>query len=226
VQIIPVIDVLGGKVVAAVAGNRQFYQPIKSCLTHEVDPIRVISALLELHSFKAVYLADLDAIQTADFTHSLYKRLCDEFPETRFWFDIGIKQQDDLKVLPSNENAIPVLGTETLLDDAILEQNDCVLSLDFQNGKALGVSDLIEHADVWPQHVIAMNLDRVGVNLGPDYELIKYLQAQQQQSVIYAAGGVRNQEDLILLQSMGAGGALVASALHNGTINKSALAQF
>jgi phosphoribosylformimino-5-aminoimidazole carboxamide ribotide isomerase len=224
-QIIPVIDVMGGHVVAAQAGNRRFYEPIQSQLTDKVDPISVVSALLKLHEFKVIYVADLDAIQTGTPNKAFYHRLCNSFPETKFWFDFGVKQQRDFSVLPLSTNAVAVVGTETMADISLLEQSECILSLDYQRGRPLGMFDLSKHSELWPKHVIAMNLDRVGMNSGPDYELIQQLKTRQKQSVIYAAGGVRNQHDLMLLKRMGAGGALVSSALHNGTINQTVLEQ-
>ena len=61
-QIIPVIDVMGGIVVHASGGDRAHYQPLKSILTSSCDPFEVITDLLAWHDFKKVYIADLDAI--------------------------------------------------------------------------------------------------------------------------------------------------------------------
>jgi phosphoribosylformimino-5-aminoimidazole carboxamide ribotide isomerase len=61
VKIIPVIDVLGGRVVHAVRGRRKEYQPLKSTLCASTDPVDVAAALKAL-GFGELYVADLDAI--------------------------------------------------------------------------------------------------------------------------------------------------------------------
>ena len=43
---------------------------------------------------------------------------------------------------------------------------------------------------------------------------------------IYAAGGVRNEKDLARLENIGVAGVLLASALHDGSINKSVLERY
>lgn len=61
-HILPVIDLLDGQVVRAVAGERARYRPVRSRLAGDADPVAVAAALLELAPFAAVYVADLDAI--------------------------------------------------------------------------------------------------------------------------------------------------------------------
>ena len=64
-----------------------------------------------------------------------------------------------------------------------------------------------------------MTLAKVGSNTGPDLDVIHKLNGQK----VYAAGGVRNVADLMALRDTGAAGVLLASALHNGSINHSQL---
>ncbi|MDH5358366.1 MAG: HisA/HisF-related TIM barrel protein, partial [Gammaproteobacteria bacterium] len=67
--------------------------------------------------------------------------------------------------------------------------------------------------------VIVMNLDYVGEQSGLDYGLLSTIQKQSIRSRIIAAGGVRNQQDLIDLEQQGISRVLVASALHSGMLN-------
>lgn len=62
-QIIPVIDVMGGIVVHASGGIRDQYQPLQSVLTSSCEPIEVISELLARYKSKIIYIADIDAIR-------------------------------------------------------------------------------------------------------------------------------------------------------------------
>src|SRR5690606_40358176 len=84
------------------------------------------------------------------------------------------------------------------------------LSLDFARDDFLGPVELLQQPELWPQRVIAMNLDRVGSNGGPDTVLLRTLRSSAQ--ALYAAGGVRNETDLQTLAAGGIAGALIASA--------------
>jgi phosphoribosylformimino-5-aminoimidazole carboxamide ribotide isomerase len=63
-----------------------------------------------------------------------------------------------------------------------------------------------------------MTLDRVGSHSGPDFERLGAIKRVAETRAIYAAGGVRNTEDLRSLADLGIAGALVASSLHTGSI--------
>ena len=67
-----------------------------------------------------------------------------------------------------------------------------------------------------------MTLNKVGSHAGPDIARLQMLMqlnlARKKPANIFAAGGVRNLDDLLTLKQLGIAGALVASALHNGEI--------
>jgi phosphoribosylformimino-5-aminoimidazole carboxamide ribotide isomerase len=64
-----------------------------------------------------------------------------------------------------------------------------------------------------------MTLKNVGSQLGVDIEKLSMIKNIATNNQLYAAGGVRNNDDLIKLQSLNITGALVATALHNKQIN-------
>ena len=78
----------------------------------------------------------------------------------------------------------------------------------------------------WPERVIAMTLARVGGGSGPDFERLAELRRIGPRHRIYAAGGVRGREDLLCLAEMGVKGVLIASALHDGRLTGSEIAEF
>src|SRR3954447_7280696 len=89
-HLIPVMDILRGKVVHAREGRRTEYAPIKSSLCEGSDPRTVLAALLQLHPFRTVYFADLDAIQRQGSNREIFARLRKGFPAVKFWIDSGI----------------------------------------------------------------------------------------------------------------------------------------
>ncbi|MGZ8223642.1 MAG: HisA/HisF-related TIM barrel protein, partial [Methylobacter sp.] len=65
-----------------------------------------------------------------------------------------------------------------------------------------------------------MTLDRVGGNGGPDLKKLNDFCSRYPDKNFIAAGGIRNQKDLIALKETGIQQALVASALHSGSLSR------
>jgi phosphoribosylformimino-5-aminoimidazole carboxamide ribotide isomerase len=178
--------------------------------------------MLELYPFSTFYLADIDALMGKAKQTNLITDLCRRFSSKTFWLDSGFKVQE-----LGEENIRPVIGSEYLKaeDMKVLEakSDQFILSLDHQNGRFLGPSELIESPKIWPQTIIWMDLSRVGSNEGPCPRGLmpskKVLAGRQ----LIAAGGVRGDRDLLDLEAQGVDGVLVASALHSGHLSLAAL---
>lgn len=223
-EIIPVIDLMGGTVVHAKAGLRADYVQIKSLLTQASDLCSVVADLHAFFPFKTIYIADLDAISGQPLVLAQYQQLTMGFPETVFWLDTGIKEQKDLTALATIDGIQPVFASETLQNLSVLSDTPkAILSLDFKQGQFLGDHSLWQDASLWPDQVIVMNLDYVGGGQGPDRALLKKVRAKNKQVTIVAAGGVRDFDDLELLKKAGVAKALVASALHDGSLRQEVL---
>ncbi|HWU33679.1 MAG TPA: HisA/HisF-related TIM barrel protein [Methylovorus sp.] len=223
-NIIPVIDLLDHHVVHAKRGERQHYRPIESSLCDSSEPLAITRALLELYPFDTLYIADLNAIQGKPAHVDTIAIIRRHYPELRIWLDAGFKEALDLQPW-TGLDITPVFGSESLADmDAYhaLTEGDAahVLSLDFRGDQYQGPDALRKTPALWPAQVIGMALANVGSNEGPDYARMQQLTEMARHSTIYAAGGVRNIQDIERLQEQGVAGALVASALHSGQISR------
>jgi len=227
-QIIPVIDIRGGKVVHARGGKREAYSPLESLLTTATQPIEVVADLLAWLPFPRIYMADLDAIEQGQQRPGLYHKLSERFPMVEFWLDSGIAQPEELQVYQTIPNLRSVIGSESLKDLELFRrkslQQDLVLSLDRRDGKLLGNTALLQQPHLWPDKVIVMSLDHVGANQGPALDWLQELQACREDIDWYMAGGVRDQTDLQILEQNKVSGALIASALHTGALNRKQVA--
>lgn len=226
-NIIPVIDIRDGIVVHARGGERANYQPLKSILTQSVEIDDVIGDLLEWHPFSQFYIADLDAIERKEHTPQRYQHLINTFPQLSLWLDAGITEMQEYSLYPTSPQLSLVLGSETLKDLNLLKVPDIkkrsILSLDKKFGRILGAEEIANDSDYWTQKCIAMSLDNVGADKGPDFNWLKSLINQQERVKWYAAGGVRGEEDLGQLEKIGAAGILIASALHTGKLKRSSI---
>lgn len=230
-DIIPVIDLLQGQVVRAKHGERHLYRPIESSLCSGSDPLAIVSALLELYPFKSLYIADLDAIGGQGNHHAVIKTLRERYPQLRIWLDAGLRHLQQLDVWRDLTLEL-VIGSEGLQSGQQyaqlalgLDPARMLLSLDFNQTGFIGSPEILADASVWPTRLIAMTLTRVGSQQGPDFSLLGALMRRAGDRQIIAAGGIRDRHDLQRLNQLGAAGALVASALHDGHITAEHLAQ-
>ncbi len=98
-----------------------------------------------------------------------------------------------------------------------------MLSLDFRGERFLGPEAVATRPELWPDRVIVMTLSRVGSGAGPDLARLDEVQRRAGQRHIFAAGGVRDAGDIARLNELGIAGALVATALHDGRLDRATL---
>lgn len=229
--IIPVIDLLDGKVVHAKQGNRSRYQAIQSTLTDGCEPLAVASALLDYYPFQQLYIADLNAIQHVGGHHlSMIEQIARAHPDVTIWVDPGIGKHADLAIW-CNRHFNLILGSENFsslqdyLDVSQQLQSQYMLSLDFMPQGYQGPQALIQGTQHWPKDVILMALSSVGALQGVNLPLIQQFSQHASRFNLYAAGGIRDVSDLLQLKQHNVHGALIASALHQQQISPAALAE-
>jgi phosphoribosylformimino-5-aminoimidazole carboxamide ribotide isomerase len=222
VQIIPVIDLKGGLVVRARAGERQAYGPIVTPISESPDPVAVTAGLLAIHPFAAFYAADLDAITGVGDNRAALARLKASFPELALWIDNGAANADSAAAVLADPRDHLVLGSESQTDSTLVRRlaghDRVLLSLDFRGDDFLGPPDILADSACWPRRVIAMTLARVGGGGGPDLARLAYIKHFAGNRSVFAAGGVRDGTDLAALSSRGIAGALVSTSLHDGKL--------
>lgn len=232
VRIIPVIDLLNGTVVHAKQGQRKHYQPIVSSLTPSSKPLDIVKAFMEIYPFDTLYIADLNAIQRLDtlpnINPSVIQSIQQSYPELTIWLDAGIRNLNDALQWQSM-HVLLVIGTESIQNLADYQEimsnrsNQLVLSLDFLPDGYKGIEEFLYSSQYWPLDVIVMTLNHVGSKLGLAMQQLEQQAQLANHHRLYAAGGVRNLDDILQLKELGIKGALVATALHNGHIDSKVL---
>jgi phosphoribosylformimino-5-aminoimidazole carboxamide ribotide isomerase len=226
--VIPALDLMDGNVVHAKAGPRAEYRPLASPFGQAGDAGAIARGLLAATGSSVLYIADLDAITGSGSNFDLVRGLGYAFPDVAIWVDAGFSGVGDCAFwLPLG--ATLVIGSEgvkTAGDWLEIKQEfeDVVLSLDFDAEGPRGPAALFADVDLWPDRVIAMNLARVGASQGPDIDGLAALIGRGEGRAVFAAGGVRNGNDLAALAAAGASGALVATSLHSGALTQKEIA--
>lgn len=233
-DLIAVLDLLDGIVVRGVAGRREEYRPVRSCLTAETEPLAVARAFRERLGLDRLYVADLDAILADRPNVPIYRRLiADGF---QILVDAGLRDMSGADDVRAAGAAALVAGLETIDGPQALGQlcehygpERVIFSLDLRDGTPLGnpaqwqTSDPAEIAQqavaAGIERMIVLDLAGVGVGCGvPTIELCRRLRERFPQLELIAGGGVRRADDVRALNAAGINSVLLASALHSGAI--------
>lgn len=251
-QIVPVIDLLRGQVVRGIAGRRSEYRPLVSQLAADSQPTTVAQSFRDRFGLREIYLADLDAIEFGAPQQAAWSDL--QALGCQLWIDAGrylLTCESQVERFSSAPSVRWILGLESLAGPAEIEAFAAVLragcaaanheqlifSLDLRQNALNtqiesfhrgGVRELIARVqDAGFGRLIVLDLADVGVNAGVStLDLVSDLRSKFPALHLTAGGGVRSKADLTALRAAGAHAVLIASALHDGRLMPSDLAEF
>jgi phosphoribosylformimino-5-aminoimidazole carboxamide ribotide isomerase len=234
-RIIPVLDVLGGHAVHAVAGDRAHYRPVRSRVHPLPDPLGLALAYRERLGFGEVYLADLDAIAGRPPALGLVRAL--SVAGMRVWVDAGLRDGSAVAGLLDAGAARLVAGLESIAGPTALAgvlraagAGSVALSLDLRDGRpvvAEGAGWSGPEADSIADEAVALgcrcllvlDLARVGTGRGTgSIALLGRLRDRHPGVELVAGGGVSGPGDVAELAALGVSAVLVGSALHDGRL--------
>ena len=233
-RVIGVVDLLAGHAVHARAGKRADYRPVQAVGGSSIEPgdaPALAHVYLDRLGLSELYVADLDAILGNAWQQSLVAALA--ALGAPVWLDAGISSVDQAHLAIGLGAAHVIVGLETLPSFEALAQicaaiggKRVALSLDLRDGHPIGTAadDLPAHetaaraADAGAGALIVIDLARVGTASGPDFDTIARVRRAVPELTLLAGGGIRGLEDVERLADSGCDGALVATALHDGTL--------
>ncbi|CAB1274261.1 HisA/HisF-related TIM barrel protein [Candidatus Nitrosacidococcus tergens] len=226
-KLIPVLDLMGGKVVYATGKERKNYLPLISPFTKHSDPIETVTNLLDWYPFSYLYLADLDSLMSQGDNYSIVAKIALNFPKLKLWLDSGVTAYIEIEQLFTLGITQSVIGTESITHLTVWKElqntpyaKKIILSLDYKNNHFVDSAGLAQKFQLWPEIIIGMDLDSVGSQKGLNWQFLSQLKAKQAKNgKLFAAGGISSLEDLQQLKTWDASGALIASILHYGHLN-------
>ena len=231
-RLIFVMDLLDGQVVHALRGQRARYRPINrfSSLVSSADPLQIVQELKP----RELYIADLNRLTGRGENSSVIKALRGQ--AGHIMLDYGFHELGELQEAGVERLADTfVLGTETasldLIAMAARSEIPVSVSVDLINNALLthdkrlhgAPLDVIKLLNRYPlEEVIVLSLDRVGARSGIDRAFLEAAVAVSDHAVL-CGGGISRYEDLETLRAIGITGALVATAVHDGSLPVTAL---
>lgn len=243
-QLVGVIDLLGGHAVHARGGYRDRYRPVTRAAGQAIpsgDAGALARAYVSTLGLPTLYVADIDAIRNAAPHDTIIAELATL--GVPIWLDAGIATPDHAERMLALGATRVVVGLETLPSfDALavicatVGTDHVVFSLDtdgsvprtspeardIPRGLTAGAAAAMAAA-AGARTLIALDLALVGTGAGPALTLAADVRRGAPESVIFAGGGVRNFADLAALAQAGCAGSLVATALQDGTLDRAAV---
>lgn len=222
------MDIFNRTVVLAKGGLRENYRPVSD--SSAVCKTSIPLEILEFLHPREIYIADLNALQGKGPIDTNAEVIREVSLKADTMLDFGISSlKDVIKALSIAETA--VIGTETgtlsVIKDAVSKNPGRIsVSIDVKFGKILKQDpeipedpfEIVKLLNGLPlKDLIFLDLDRVGTASGFDPEFLRKL-AESSVHDVLLAGGVKGMEDLFALDSLGIKGALVATAIHSGSV--------
>ncbi len=214
-ELILAVDLAGGLVVHGRSGDRAGYRPLTWGLAPSAEPETYIAALEPRY----IYIADLESIQGRTPQDELVRR-CTALVE-RCYLDRGIRSPADCTAVAG---VTPVVGTETAAKaiEDLAAYRAGYLSIDVKGGRVLpwGIrpEEMLCHASEFSfEGCIILNIGAVGTQRGLAREDLEEMRACYPGRLLYG-GGVAGTDDIRLLDDAGFDGAIIATAVHRGTV--------
>lgn len=237
IQIIPAIDIIGGKCVRLTRGD---YAQKKTYNQHPVE----VAKEFEDNGLKRLHLVDLDGAKAKHIVN--YKVLEQIASKTSLIIDFGggIKSNDDIRIaFESGANQITggsiavkdrllfkswiqKYGTQKIILGADVKDRKIAVS-GWQENTSEDLFDFIgEYARQGIEYAICTDIDKDGMLQGASLDLYREIREQFPKLKLIASGGVSSLSEIEKLNQAGLFGAIVGKAIYEGNIGLKALRNF
>jgi phosphoribosylformimino-5-aminoimidazole carboxamide ribotide isomerase len=191
---------------------------------------------------RSVYVADLDAISGHGDNLDIVAEMAASEPGLELFVDAGIRSVSGARSLLRSGASRVILASESLasLDEASgpfaeLGPSRTVFSIDLRDRKVVwrdGSSESTDPYEVAARlppigflDAIVLEMEKIGTGGGVDATFVGRLARAAPGVQLIVGGGIRTAEEILQLERAGAAGVLLATALHDGTINGADLAR-
>jgi phosphoribosylformimino-5-aminoimidazole carboxamide ribotide isomerase len=230
-EILPAIDLRGGKVVRLQQGD------FERETTFSDDPVAVARAFVD-GGANWLHVVDLDGARTGEPAHADALRRIVEAVGDRAAVEVagGLRTEEAVATVLAAGAARAVIGTAALRDPAFGGRlvaahgpDRITVALDVRDGLALGegwhrgavgidpATALMALADQGVATFEATAIDRDGLLGGPDLDLLGRLVRLSRGDVI-ASGGITTIDDIRAVRELGCAGAILGRALYEGRL--------
>lgn len=231
-QIIPAVDIKGGKCVRLYQGEfsqEKVYSP---------DPIQ-IALRWQDQGATIIHVVDLDAAAQGRLVNVDVVRGIVEKTSALIQYGGGVRNLEDIEMLTGMGVSRIVLGTLALTRDKFLKiavgryGERIVVGLDLRDGRLAirgwqreleeNVEDLLAFLSrMGLKRIVVTDVTRDGTLSGPNFQLLEDVLAKVVDIKVIASGGISSLQDIQLLKSLepkGLEGIIMGKALYEGKVN-------
>lgn len=225
-EVIPAIDLLGGRCVRLEQGDFQ------RVTFYDLEPVE-LARRLGASGVRRLHVVDLDAARGTGDNRELVERILTD-GSVEVQVAGGVRDRERLERWFAIGAAGVVMGTAAVRDPDLLETcasahpGRVLAALDLIAGRPavegwseLGGRDLESLLNRWEQAplaaVVLTSVDRDGTLRGPDLESLRRVRRHTSHWVLYS-GGIASAEDIRALDESGAAGVILGKALLEGRI--------
>ncbi len=236
-QIIPAIDIIGGKCVRLSQGD---YAQIKVYNDHPLE----VAKMFEDAGLQRLHLVDLDGAKAGKVTN--WKVLETLATNTKLTIDFGggIKALEDVAIVFNSGAALATVGSMAVKDEQLFSYlittfgaDKFFLGADVKDEKIavggwlettnVGIIDFIKnYQTAGITQFFCTDISKDGMMQGPGIDLYQKMLSEAANLNLTASGGVSNMEDLHQLKAIGCAGVIVGKAIYEGAITLKELHEF
>lgn len=236
-QIIPAIDILGGKCVRLTQGD------FSQVATYSEEPTEVAKRF-EAAGLDRLHIVDLDGARRGVVTNLAVLESIAAETQVVIDFGGGVKTDDDVKKIFEAGAAMVNIGSiavkapdrfDAWIDrygsDSFLlgaDVKDCKLSID--GWKTVTEIDVVpflsEYVAKDLNQAFVTDVSKDGSMQGPSIELYKKIRHALPDFRLIASGGVRSIDDIEQLKQIGCSGAIIGKAIYEGKITLAELSRY
>ncbi len=228
-QLIPAIDIIGGKCVRLSKGD---FSQMK---VYNEQPLEV-AIQFEDAGLQRLHLVDLDGAKSGKVQNWKVLETIAGKSNLEIDFGGGIKTKKDVEIVFNSGARMATVGSIAIKDESLLSQwldtfgkDKFLIGADVKEEK-IAVSGWQETSDVWVydfiqkymekgmQQFFCTDVSKDGQLEGPAIDLYKSLLEKFPSLQLIASGGVSSLNDLDALQHAGCSGVIIGKAIYEGRI--------
>lgn len=235
-EIVPAIDIIGGKCVRLTKGD------YNACNTYSDSPLDMALRFQDA-GIRRLHLVDLDGARSKHIVNYPTLEAIAGHTDLIIDFGGGIKSTQDLETALGCGAEMVTVGSTAVTDPDLMSrwiedygQEHIILGADARDGKisvngwkedsTLSLSDFIRnymHKGI--TQVLCTDINKDGMLQGPSTELYRSLLKEFPDIYLIASGGVSSAQDLIQLKQAGLPASIVGKAYYEGRITLEQLSQ-
>ena len=237
IQILPAIDIIGGKCVRLSQGD------YNQCTTYTPTPADMARMYADA-GVERIHVVDLDGAKSSSPANLKTLEEITSLGAVKIEWGGGIKSRESLKDVLSAGADYAIVGSIAAQKPALFEEwlgefggDRLILGADLKGGKvsvngwkeevAMGIDEIVERfLPFGLKEVICTDISKDGMLAGPAFSLYTGLQEKFEGVGFTVSGGISSMEDIVKLDAMGLKKVIVGKAIYENKITLEEIRQW